>query len=176
MARSLRKATFGESLFVLNFLTEAADFYDELKALAREDVSVLKNLVNVQRLYRGEDPQLAGKESKLALGVILQKLYFSNPKAALYLGKLDWEPELVNWVGFLDQIGDKSLAEFLGISDSQSIPVGKAGGLGDGIGGGGGDLADLFDGDDEGDAGDGGDEVLDYVPSGDEGEEEELPT
>lgn len=174
MARSLRKATFGESLFVIRFLTEAEDFYDELKTLAREDVSVLKNLVNVQRLYRGDDPQLAGKESKLALGVILQKLYLSNPKAALYLGKLDWEPELVNWVGFLDQIGDKSLAEFLGISDSQSIPVGKAGGLGDGVRGGGDALSDLFDGDDtEVPEEDGEDDILDYGPPGEE--DDELP-
>ena len=110
---------------------EDNNFYDELKELARTDVSVLKNLVNLQKLYQGDDPQLSDKKSTLAAGVVLQKLYLSNPKAAHYLGRMQWEPELVNWMGFFDQVGNNTLAQFLGINSMEEIPLGQAGGDGD---------------------------------------------
>lgn len=126
---------YGKTLFLLEHsLTEGEDYYEELKKLAKGDISVLKNLINLHKLYSGDDPQLTSKEADLAIGILLQKLYQKNPRAAHYLGKLTWEAELVNWVGFLDQIGDQTLAQYLGINSTEEIPIGQASGIGDEMG------------------------------------------
>lgn len=126
--------SFPKSIHFVALLTEEIggdDYYEGVKELARQDVSVLKNLINAQRLYRGDDPQLSGKESQLAINAVLAKLYLRDPKAAYYLGRAEWKPELVNWMGFFDQVGEKPLGQYLGMGSVDDIPLGQSGGVGD---------------------------------------------
>jgi hypothetical protein len=130
--------TLGERVYVMNFLSESGnDVYAQIKDLAHEDETVLNNIITLYRAYRGTDPNnadriLSKRASKIAMQSILQKLYDKDPQAAFYLGKMEWAPELINWFGFLDQVGDGPLGKFLGFSGTGELPVGKASGVGRG--------------------------------------------
>jgi hypothetical protein len=106
-------------------MIEGADRYAALKELARKDLPTLKHLLALKKHYQ-EDGQLSGKDVGLSLQSILTRLFRYDEGAALMFGRIDWQPDLVSWQGFFDELGDMKLGEFLGISSMDEVPKGSA--------------------------------------------------
>jgi len=95
---------------------------DGIKDAIRGNRSLLKHFISLSDAYKA-DPQLSSKQAKTAMQAILKSLYDagSSDVAASY-GQVDFEPNQMAWISFFDQIGEQTLGEFLGISDTSEIP------------------------------------------------------
>lgn len=93
-----------------------------LKTIALSNRFALRNLITLYNCYRGDDPQLTSKEAKTAMQGILQAAYDEYPGEVALFGVMRWEPNEVKFGEFLSSVGDKTLAQFLGISGEQDIP------------------------------------------------------
>lgn len=103
-------------------ISPVMDTHDRLRTLARDNRTVLKFLLQLYDLYRGDDKQLSSKEAGTAMvGVLRSMAAQSIPDIAQY-GNIEWKPDPISFIEFFDSIGDKSMAEFLGISDMSDIP------------------------------------------------------
>lgn len=98
---------------------------EAIKSLARENRAVLKNVINLFQMYRGDDPHLQSKEADICMRAILQHATDTAAvKPELFqFGRPSWEPDPLSWMSFFDQIGDRTLADFLGISSATEIPA-----------------------------------------------------
>lgn len=109
-----------ESTGKFSSLTES----ESIRALAKSNRAVLKNVISLFQLYRGEDPQLTSKEAEIAMKAILASVMkpASGDPELYRFGRMQWEPDNLAWISFFDQVGDRTLADFLGISSSDEIP------------------------------------------------------
>lgn len=98
---------------------------EAIKSLAKANRAVLKNVINLFQMYRGDDPHLQSKEADICMRAVLQHATSSaaiQPELFQF-GRPSWEPDPLAWMSFFDQIGDRTLADFLGISSASEIPA-----------------------------------------------------
>lgn len=76
-------------------------------------------------MYRGDDPHLQAKEADICMRAILQHATSASAiqPELFQFGRPSWEPDPLAWMSFFDQIGDRTLADFLGISSANEIPA-----------------------------------------------------
>lgn len=104
-------------------LTEASDISGLLKDVVSNNRFALRNLISLYNSFRGDDPQLQSKDSKLAMQAVLSALSKQDPERASYFGQMQWEPDALKFAEFLSSVGDKTLAQYLGISSQEDIPL-----------------------------------------------------
>ena len=104
-------------------LTEATDISGLLKDVVSANRFALRNLISLYNSFRGDDPQLQSKDSKLAMQAVLSALSKQDPERAAYFGQMQWEPDALKFAEFLSSVGDKTLAQYLGISSQEDIPI-----------------------------------------------------
>jgi len=115
---------FSESNHLIgSLLYEATDISNLLKDVVSKNRFALRNLITLYNAFRGDDPQLQSKDSKLAMQAVLSTLSGKDPERASYFGRMTWEPDVLKFSEFLSSVGDKTLAQYLGISSSGDIPV-----------------------------------------------------
>ena len=95
---------------------------DSLRDLAKGNRPVIKHLVTLHKLYRGDDPQLQSKEAKTAMQAILRVWNTEDPEAAHMFGRAVWEPDALMWMSFFDEVGSQPLGKALGMSGTSDIP------------------------------------------------------
>lgn len=101
-------------------LNESSDEF--IRRVAKADRFALRSLINLYNAFRGDDPQLQSKDSKLAMQALLNALSKDDPDRATIFGRMNWEPDALKFAEFLSQIGDQTLAQFLGINSHDDIP------------------------------------------------------
>jgi len=98
---------------------------EAVKEMAKKSRAVLKNVISLFQMYRGDDPHLQSKEAKICMQAVLQHAVGStveNPELFRF-GRPAWEPDPLAWVSFFDEVGDRTLADFLNISSASEIPA-----------------------------------------------------
>ena len=111
------------NLLIGSLLYEATDISSLLKDVVSANRFALRNLITLYNSFRGDDPQLQSKDSKLAMQAVLSALSKKDPERASYFGQMTWEPDVLKFSEFLSSVGDKTLAQYLGISSSEDIPM-----------------------------------------------------
>lgn len=94
---------------------------ESLKRHAASSPTVLKALVQLYQLYRGEDKQLSSKDARALMITVMRSIAGGAPQST-ELGMVTWEPDNFVFVSFFDQVGDQPLGQFLGITDVTAIP------------------------------------------------------
>ena len=108
---------------ISRLLYEATDISALLKDVVSANRFALRNLISLYNSFRGDDPQLQSKDSKLAMQAVLSALSKKDPERASYFGQMTWEPDALKFAEFLSSVGDKTLAQYLGISSPEDIPM-----------------------------------------------------
>jgi len=80
-------------------------------------------LISLYNSFRSDDPQLQSKDSRIAMQAVLSALSKKDPERASYFGQMSWEPDALKFAEFLSSVGDNTLAQHLGISSPDDIPV-----------------------------------------------------
>lgn len=111
-------------------LNEAGDRYSALKDLAKTDRPVLQHLATLKKMHQ-QNPQLGGKEASTLMQAIMQRLFAKDEQAALTMGRMTCEPDIVSWMGFFDGMAGAELGAYLGISSASDIPAANAALAGD---------------------------------------------
>jgi hypothetical protein len=104
-------------------LYEATDISSLLKDVVSANRFALRNLITLYNSFRGDDPQLQSKDSKLAMQAVLSALSQKDPERSSYFGQMTWEPDALKFAEFLSSVGDRTLAQYLGISSPEDIPM-----------------------------------------------------
>jgi len=105
--------------------------HEMVKDLATKERAALRHLIQLYKLYRGDDQSLQSKEAKISMQALLTIAQKSYPEDVLQYGRVTWEPDPIAWMGFFDQIGDQTLAQFLNIGSPDQIPDPAAGDVGE---------------------------------------------
>ena len=92
----------------------------QILSLVRDNRSALKFFIQLYDNFRSDDPQLQTKESIQAMTGILRLMAGSS--SITQYGTAEWKPDPLSFISLLDQIGDTSLANFIGITDMADIP------------------------------------------------------
>jgi len=108
---------------ISRMLVEASDVSSLLKDVVSKNRFALRTLISLYNSFRGDDPQLQSKDSKMAMQAVLSALSKSDPERASYFGQMTWEPDSLKFAEFLSSVGDKTLAQYLGISSPEDIPL-----------------------------------------------------
>ena len=108
---------------IKRLLGESMDITDLMKQVASSNRFALRNLISLYNAFRGDDPQLQGKDAKVAMQAILSAMVKTDPERSGYFGRMSWEPDSLKFAEFLSGIGDQTLAQYLGISSPEDIPV-----------------------------------------------------
>lgn len=93
---------------------------DDLKNLIRTNRTALRMFLQLVDSYRGSDPQLSSKESVAVMTGLLR--LGQGEQVATKYGQSNWVPDALAFAQFMDQIGDSSISEFLGIANMEEIP------------------------------------------------------
>jgi hypothetical protein len=108
---------------IRRMLIEASDVSSLLKDVVSSNRFALRSLITLYNSFRGDDPQLQSKDSKVAMQAVLSALSKKDPERASYFGQMTWEPDSLKFAEFLSSVGDKTLAQYLGISSPDDIPI-----------------------------------------------------
>lgn len=108
--------------FVALFEAAEDSSFESLKALAREDRGVLKQVAFLSNLYHGDDPRFTSSEAKTAMAAVLSKLFYRDDQTAFFMGSMEWNPNLPVWMRFFDMAGEDSLGAYLGVKSAEEIP------------------------------------------------------
>jgi hypothetical protein len=108
---------------IRRLLSESTDISSLLKEVVASNRFALRNLISLYNAFRGDDPQLQSKDSKMAMQAILSAISKKDAERASYFGQMTWEPDALKFAEFLSSVGDDTLAQHLGISSPDEIPT-----------------------------------------------------
>jgi hypothetical protein len=101
---------------------DPVDQHKAFKDLIKRDRPLLQHLITLTQQSRGGDPQLSDATSKMAMAMILARLYDLNRDLAGRYGQVTFEPNAVAFGQLFDAIGGRTLADWAELS---KIPDGQ---------------------------------------------------